>query len=55
MKCLLKTLMGPHEFKDVYGGVLQFICGIFVPLLIKCNGNDEMRKIIGECVGKEFF
>lgn len=60
MKLLLKTLMEPHEFKDVYGGILWFqnlilYCDIFVSLLLRCNGNDELRKIIGECVGKEFL
>lgn len=57
MKLLLKTLMEPHEIKDVYGGVLRFrnlvlYCDTFVSL--KCNGN-ELKKIKGECVGKEVF
>lgn len=50
--------MEPHELKDVYGGVLQFknlilYCDI-LSLLLKCSGN-ELRKIIGKCVGKEGF
>lgn len=46
--------MEPHKFKDGFRNLILY-CDIFVSLLLKCNGNDELRKIIGECVGKEVF